>query len=138
MKKLYVNAGAGYEILIERGLVSRAGEFVANAVSAEKIAVISDSNVAPLYLETVENSLKKSGFETVSYVLKQAKAQKTQKHLLKLLNFSLRANLQEMTPLSLSAAVCAEIWQALRRQFISAALNIFKFPQPFCLRWILP
>lgn len=110
MKKLYVNAGAGYEILIERGLVSRAGEFVANAVSAEKIAVISDSNVAPLYLETVENSLKKSGFETVSYVFEAGEGSKNTKTLVEIVEFLAQSELtRNDAVVALGGGVCGDM-----------------------------
>ena len=65
MKNLTVALpGREYDILIERGLLARAGERIRAVLSkASKLAVVTDSNVEPLYGETVLNSLAAAGFE---------------------------------------------------------------------------
>jgi len=79
MRKLRVNIpNREYDILIEKGLISKAGELIsdlfANSVGAafcrsqnkirpSKIVVITDSNVAPLYGTRVRQSLGTSGFD---------------------------------------------------------------------------
>jgi len=56
--------GREYDILIERGLLAQAGERVRAVVpKAAKIAVVSDSNVVPLYSKTVLDSLTANRFE---------------------------------------------------------------------------
>ena len=52
-----------YEVLIERGLLKQVGELVSNQWSARKIALVSDSNVAPLYQASVAASLNQRGLE---------------------------------------------------------------------------
>lgn len=55
--------GREYDIIIERGLLSRAGECCRAVLpKARRLAVITDSNVAPLYLERVKKSLETAGF----------------------------------------------------------------------------
>ncbi len=62
--------GREYDILIERGLLDAAGEHIrAVCPSARRLFVITDGNVAPLYLDRVEGSLKAAGFETAAAVL---------------------------------------------------------------------
>ena len=68
MKKLKVNAGKGYDILIEKNLIKDCGKYIVAVTRARKTAIVTDSNVAPLYLEAVEKSLKEQGFEVVSYI----------------------------------------------------------------------
>ena len=65
MKRLTVSLpGRDYPILIARGLLARAGEECRAALPrAKKLAVVSDSNVAPLYAERVLSSLAAAGFE---------------------------------------------------------------------------
>ena len=63
MKKLKVNAGKGYDILIEKNLIKDCGKYISAVTRARKTAIITDSNVAPLYLEAVEKSLKELGEE---------------------------------------------------------------------------
>lgn len=87
MKKLFVNAGAGYDILIERGLLRRSGEIIKNAAAPSVCAVVSDSNVAPLYLETVLSSLSAAGISAVSYVFEAGESSKTPESLIKIVEF---------------------------------------------------
>ena len=56
--------GREYDILIQRGILSRAGEAVRAVLpGAGRLAVVTDSNVAPLYADTVLNSLTAAGFD---------------------------------------------------------------------------
>ena len=56
--------GREYDILIQRGLLGRAGEHIRVVLpGARKIALVSDSSVAPLYGRTVLDSLAAAGFE---------------------------------------------------------------------------
>ena len=50
--------GRAYDIVIGSGLLKECGERIRAVTKAETIAVVTDSNVAPLYLQQVENSLK--------------------------------------------------------------------------------
>ena len=60
--------GREYDIIIERGLLDRAGELCRKTLPrASKLFVVTDSNVAPLYLSRVEASLKAAGFQTACY-----------------------------------------------------------------------
>ena len=69
MKKLIVEAmSATYEILIERGVLSNCASFIAPVVRGKRALIITDTNVAPLYLEKVKDSLTKGGFETYSHI----------------------------------------------------------------------
>ena len=62
--------GRSYDILIEKGLLSRAGELCRHALpQAKKLFVVTDTNVAPLYLERVTAQLEAAGFQTASYAV---------------------------------------------------------------------
>ncbi|MBC8560902.1 3-dehydroquinate synthase [Fumia xinanensis] len=65
MKSLHVNLSGGrdYDIFIQNGLLRQAGEKIKEVYKGGRIAVITDSNVKPLYAETVLESLKKAGFQ---------------------------------------------------------------------------
>ncbi len=52
-----------YEIKIEKGLLNRCGEELLQLFSVCRVAVISDTNVAPIYGEKLLNSLKSCGFD---------------------------------------------------------------------------
>lgn len=69
MKKLRVDAmSATYEILIERGVLSNCEKFLAPVVRGKRAMIITDTNVAPLYLEKVKDALEKGGFEVYSHI----------------------------------------------------------------------
>ncbi len=56
--------GREYDILIQRGLLSQAGERVRAALpGGRRLAVVSDTNVGPLYYNRVKASLEAAGFE---------------------------------------------------------------------------
>lgn len=63
MKKVHVGIpGREYDIEIEKGLLGSVGERIRAIAVGNKIAVVTDSNVGPLYAEKVANSLKIQGF----------------------------------------------------------------------------
>ncbi len=68
MTSISVGASRSYEVLISRGLLSRAGEMIAALKKPCRVAVVSDSNVHPLYDAVVAESLRKAGFDAFSLV----------------------------------------------------------------------
>ena len=60
--------GRSYEILIGGGLLDGCGARIRAVTGAETAAVVTDSNVAPLYLRQVEESLRAAGFAVFSVV----------------------------------------------------------------------
>ena len=62
-----VHTAKPYEILLERGLLSRAGEECAKLFApGARVMIISDSNVYPLFGEKVAASLREAGFRVFS------------------------------------------------------------------------
>lgn len=57
-----------YDVHVGPGLLDEAGGLAAGVVKAGRCAVISDSNVAPLYAERLSQSLRAAGFETTTLV----------------------------------------------------------------------
>lgn len=56
----FVSVG-GYEVSVAPGLLDRVGEIAIAAAPAHRYAIISDSNVAPLYASRVVRSLERNG-----------------------------------------------------------------------------
>ena len=110
MKTLRVNAGGGYDIQIERGLLKACGEKIKNAAAAKKAAVICDSNVAPLYLEAVKNSVNSAGIETVSYIFVAGESSKTTANLIKIVAFLAQSGLtRKDCVIALVGGVCGDM-----------------------------
>lgn len=78
MAKVTVNLpNTQYDVLIEPGLLANVGPLVANQWSARKVALISDSNVAPLYANQVQTQLRDAGFDVKTYVVPAGEASKS-------------------------------------------------------------
>ena len=85
MKTIHVNTGRPYDILIERGLLAQAGERCRSALpKAEKLAVVADSAVAPLFLRQVTESLERAGFRVSPCVVPAGEASKSPERLAEL------------------------------------------------------
>ncbi len=87
MKTVHVSASRDYDVYIGSGLLSDLGEKAKKLTKTKKIAIISETNVFPLYGTTVEKSLRSSGFEVVSYVFPAGEESKNGETYLSLLNF---------------------------------------------------
>ena len=82
--KITVNASKAYDVLIEGGALAKCGEVLSSVFSPCTVCVVSDTNVAPLYLEKVKNSLKTVGFSVNEFVFAAGEASKTPETLFKL------------------------------------------------------
>ena len=87
MKTVTVNASKTYDIKIGSGLLSTIGEEAAALGKATKICIVSETNVWPLYGETVQKSLENAGFSVISYVFPAGEESKNGAVYLDLMNF---------------------------------------------------
>ena len=87
MKKVTVNASRVYDIIIDKGILDRSGELCAAVKKPCRAAILTDSNVAPLYAERLENSLSKAGFESVRFVIPAGEESKSAENYLAFLSF---------------------------------------------------
>lgn len=87
MKTVQVNASKNYRVLIGEGLLADAGSYVREVTGCCKAALVSDSNVYPLYGQAVAASLEESGLEVVRFVFPAGESSKNGETYLKLLNF---------------------------------------------------
>ena len=87
MNTVTVRASKQYDILIGSGLLPTLGAEAKKLGKAQKICVVSESNVYPLYGAAVEESLKSAGFSVVSYVFPAGEESKNGQVFLDLLNF---------------------------------------------------
>ncbi len=76
MKVVSVKTGRPYDILIERHILDRAGEYIRPLTKAIRAVIVSDSNVAPLYADRVAKSLQNSGFATSLFVFRAGERSK--------------------------------------------------------------
>ena len=70
MRTVHVNAASkSYDVLIGKDAVASLGEEAKKVCpGALKALIVSETNVAPLYLDTVKDQLEKAGYEVINYV----------------------------------------------------------------------
>jgi len=87
MKTVTVNASKSYDIKIGPSLLGSLGNEAAKLGKAKKIAIVSETNVYPLYGAAAEISLRAAGFEVSSFVFPAGEESKCAATYLELLNF---------------------------------------------------
>lgn len=94
MKTLQMNTASGpYAVHIGFGLLAEAGRYLSTLSCTKSVFIVSETNVAPLYLKGVEDALKSSGFSVASFVFPAGEAQKTPQTLLRLVQSMAEAGL---------------------------------------------
>lgn len=85
VKTLRVDTSRPYDIKVGFGLLDRTGELCREALPrAQKLAVVTDSNVQPLYLERVTDSLRQAGFQVLSLTVPAGEGAKCAEQLVML------------------------------------------------------
>ncbi len=87
MTTVDIHASQPYQVHIGPGLLDQVGERARALWTGPTAAVVSDSNVAPLYLDRCTASLQAAGFQVVSFVFPAGEASKNGKTYLELLEF---------------------------------------------------
>jgi 3-dehydroquinate synthase len=77
-----VDLGArGYDILVGAGLLAAVGRYIRPLLRHPRVVVITDSNVAPLYLAAVKTALGEAGIECTAITLPAGEQTKDFAHL---------------------------------------------------------
>lgn len=87
MKVISVKASGRYDVVIGSNLLSKTGEYIKNIHDCGKAAIISDSNVWPIYGSTVASSLTNAGFTPTKFVFPAGENSKNIETYLQILNF---------------------------------------------------
>lgn len=87
MKRITVNASRTYDVVIDTDLLTHIGTYTTEISQADTIAIISDSNVWPIYGNIVTASLNNAGFRVVNYTFPAGEESKNAATYLSILNF---------------------------------------------------
>ena len=88
MKTINVTASNSYEVIIGTGLLNSIDQYLLSVLKKTcKIAIISDSNVWPIYGKTTEKALTDAGFSVVNFVFPAGESSKNADTYLQILNF---------------------------------------------------
>ena len=66
-----------YRVVVGSGLLAESGAMIAKVLTPRRCALVTDSNVAPLYAGIVEQSLESSGFQPVLITIPAGEASKS-------------------------------------------------------------
>ena len=70
-----------YDILIGPGLIGRAGGEISTRIAGRKAAIVTDENVAALYLDSLMDGLEADGIDATSVILPAGEKTKSFEHL---------------------------------------------------------
>lgn len=93
MKRIKVRTSHPYEVIIERGGINKCGEYISAVTRSRRAAVITDDIVGDIYLETVKDSLEKSGFECTSFIFPNGEQSKSLLNLGNIYDFLSESNI---------------------------------------------
>lgn len=87
MKTIQVQASKTYDVIIGSGLLPSLGHRVKALCQPKKAAIVSDSNVYPLYGDLISDSLRSAGIEVIHFVFPAGEESKNGAVYLELVNF---------------------------------------------------
>ena len=87
MTSVTVNASKTYEIKIGPNLLSTVGSEVKNLKNVQKVCIVSESTVWPLYGSTVSDSLESAGFSVCAFLFPAGEKSKNAQTFLDLVNY---------------------------------------------------
>ncbi len=87
IKTVRIGAGKGYDVFIGKNLLGSCGDIIGEAVKPCRSAIITDSTVEKLFLETVAESLRNTGFTVSSFSFPAGEQSKTIETLSNILEF---------------------------------------------------
>lgn len=88
-----VNVGDGYNVTIGRGILDGCGGILSSLLTTRRVAIVTDSNVQPLYLERVRASLEAEGFAVTAFAFEAGEQSKNIGTLGRILEFFARSGL---------------------------------------------
>ena len=87
IQTIQVHTAPAYEVSIGGGLLTACGQRLREVLAPCRVAVITDSTVAPLYLKTETGSLEDAGFTVCSYIFPAGEGSKNFTTLAAILEF---------------------------------------------------
>ena len=91
--------GGRYDITIRPGMLADVGAQVARLAKTDRAGVVTDSQVAPLYLDAVSDSLRQAGIEPVVAIIPAGEHHKTLHDLAPVYDTLLSARIERTTPI---------------------------------------
>lgn len=99
-----------YDIVIDRGILPVCGELIRKTTNAQTAAIITDDNVAEIYLATVTKSLENAGFEVCTFTFSHGEENKTISTVMQMVEFFAENKLSRSDiAIALGGGVCGDM-----------------------------
>ncbi len=110
MKRIKINVPDTYDVTIGSGALNSLADILKNIGINGKLAIVTDSNVAPLYLEKTESILKEGGFDVVHFIFPAGEESKNLNTLSDILEFFAESGLTRRdTAIALGGGVTGDM-----------------------------
>lgn len=87
MEIIRVNASKEYDVIIGKNILASLGEICASLLGKGKAVIVTDSNVAPLWLKKAKASLEEAEIETLEFIFPAGEDSKSKETLFELVEF---------------------------------------------------
>lgn len=87
MRTIRVYTSKPYDVIIGNNFLAKTGKYISDVIKPCKAAIISDTNVWPIYGATVSKGLEEAGFQVEHFVFPAGESSKTASTYLEILNF---------------------------------------------------
>ena len=87
MRSIHIAASREYDVHIGPGLLDELGNRAAQVLRGRNAVIVTDTNVAPLYLDRALDSMRAAGFNAESYIIPAGEVSKCGSTYLNLMNF---------------------------------------------------
>lgn len=109
-KRIPIGVSPSYDVIISPGILREAGPRLAALFPPCRAALLCDTNVAPLYLDTVKSSLESAGFEVHPFIFPAGEEHKNLQTLSEFLEFMAEQRLTRSDcVIALGGGVCGDM-----------------------------
>lgn len=110
MQKIRIETKSKYDVIIGRNILDNSGDILRENGVEGRLAIVSDTRVAPLYLDRVKKSLESSGYEVFTFVFEEGERSKNLNTLSSILDFFAESGLSRKdTAVALGGGVVGDI-----------------------------
>ena len=139
VKKLRVELGErSYEIVAGAGLLAQAGKLLQERGLAGKVLVVTNTTVAPLYLEELTGRIREAGFETATLILPDGEEYKTLAQVEKVYDAAVKERLERSSAMvALGGGVIGDLAGFAAASYLRGSI-LCRCPQPSWRRSTAP
>lgn len=87
MTRIHINASTPYDVVIEEGALQRITDYIKPLKPNCRVIIVSDSNVAPHYLDSVKANMEHAGYTVCDYVFPAGESSKNAHQLIDLVEY---------------------------------------------------